>query len=646
MGNYVGLLYSAIFVLALLAFIGSRYKKVRGQGWAMVVNGMKKTRATFSGCLVWPVIDKAEDIMISDRKILVKRIGQKEGFVEGNEMKRGLSCMCGVRTNIIAAFYLSFPKNSEEAICNISNQIPTRVLNSDELLGEYLAPIFNEALKTCVGQHEYESLITDRNSFANAVQQELDGSLCGLELLRVSIEEIQHSSLESHDPDDLYDAKGIEKITKITSDKLIEKTRLIESRTSQMEKEKTLGIQAREALMLEQHEARESARSSRETRTFENNKQIKLSQYENELEEERSRIEKERIVEQELENKRATVEQAQVDVTRKVDLAKVLAESAVNQSKEEQEQELVKRRAVTQVAEEQAILEQAEIRARRVEVERGIAVQEEDTADLRTSRNVERQQVEIVGQSKAQAEADATARRIKSETEVKVTNQDNERRRVTAETDLAVKESEAKSIERLAQARIEEEAAAGMASAKVEEARGLSQARVRIEEAKAEEALGMAKASAEEALRKAMDVDPAVRQHELALSLQKVVAELMSKDIEVRGNVGIAQADAMGSAYAAAEIKIFGGANDIAKGIINQHAEGEVMKANPMMGKLMSDYQSGDRDLAEDIKDMVSKTNTGDLLNMQLMQQLGNGNLNSILTSLLGNIAGGNTKVS
>ena len=46
--------------LIILIFLTTRYKKVRGEGDALIVNGLHATRASLTGTFVWPVINKFE----------------------------------------------------------------------------------------------------------------------------------------------------------------------------------------------------------------------------------------------------------------------------------------------------------------------------------------------------------------------------------------------------------------------------------------------------------------------------------------------------------------------------------------------------------------------------------------------------------
>ncbi len=69
--------------LLILMFITSRYKKVRGEGDALIVNGVDRTRASLTGTFVWPVINQFEYMDITRKKISVIRSGSKDQ--EGEE---------------------------------------------------------------------------------------------------------------------------------------------------------------------------------------------------------------------------------------------------------------------------------------------------------------------------------------------------------------------------------------------------------------------------------------------------------------------------------------------------------------------------------------------------------------------------------
>ncbi|CAH7347320.1 conserved hypothetical protein [Vibrio chagasii] len=641
--------FAAMFVVSLviMIFLASCYKKVKGQGWMLVVNGRNKIRATTNGTFIIPIVDRYEHVRVTDRTITIRREGKKDGWKSDGDTSRGLSCNCGIRVNIIATFYIKFPQLEEKTITSITNRLTTMVINDDNALTNYFAPILNETLKNVVAKHEYENLIEDRESFANAVSEELNGQLQGLVLERVAIDEVQHSTLDSHDPENTYDSKGIEKILRITSDKALKAKEIKEETETASKKFEVEGQNSRLSLSRDEHKRSEEIKREKAIITAEENRVAQEQALDNERAIKQKQIEVAQDVEQREQNKNAAVQQAEVDVERKVRLSQVEAAQAGDLAQEEANKILVSKRSETAIQEEQARLEQSEVKARRVEVDRQTAVQEEETADLRTERSVSRNQVEVVGEAEAGATATATSLKIESETKLILESQDAERRTIAANADLEVADKTSAAIERKAQAKIAEESAEGLAQAKVHEATGLANASVTEAEGKAEaltaEALGIAKAKAEKELREAMSVDGETRQHEINLAQIENNKEVRLFEIEQNAQVGVAQAKALGDAYSGANVTLYGNNSDFADTIVGAKADKAIAFENPVIGKTLEGYENGEGKLISDLEMLVKNTPAGDLMNLALAKKLADGssaNPADIIASLATNITG------
>lgn len=617
-----------IVSLCVLVFLASCYKKVKGQGWMLVINGASKTRATRNGTFIIPLIDVAEHVRVTDRAITIHREGRERGWLDGDD-KQGLSCNDGVRVNLVATFYVKFPQYDEDTICSITNRLTTAVINDDAALKEYLSPILNETLKNVVIKHDYERLMTDRDAFSNEVQKALANQLHGLVLEQVAIKEIQHSHIDSHDPDNVYDAKGIKKIKEITSEKALEATKIEQRTQTETKKFEVEGENQRKQLELEDHQRSEEIERSKRIVTQEQNRLAEEQEIETQRALEEKRIQTAQDLEQAEQNKIAAVEGSKVDVDRKVKLAKVAAKKEGDLAEEDANRELVERSTKTAIQRETALLQESEIKAQRVEVERQTAVQEEETLDLRTERSVARNQVEVVGEAEAKATATATSEKIASETALVVETQSAERQRISAQANFDVQEMDAKAIERRAAASIEEESAQGIAEAKVAEAKGKAEATARREaglaEAEVIDAQGLAKANSEKAIREAMNVDPETRDHEVRLAEMQINKEIALHQIDKQAEVGVAQAKGMADAYSGADITLLGNNNDFANAIMGARVNAKVQQENPVFGKRLSQYEAGDADIVSDLKDIMQKSNAGDLLNLALASQLGKG---------------------
>ncbi|MDK9793275.1 SPFH domain-containing protein [Vibrio sp. D431a] len=613
-------------VIAILAFLASCYKKVKGQGWMLVINGAKKTRATSNGTFIIPLIDTPEHVRVTDRTIEVRREGQAKGWLEGDH-KQGLSCKDGVRVNIIATFYVKFPKYDQETICSITNRLTSPVINDDAALSKFLSPILNETLKNVVIKHDYETLMTDRNTFSDDVKAALNNQLHGLDLEKVAINEIQHSHIDSHDPDNVYDAKGIEKIKEITSEKFVRTQEIEQQARTDAKQHEVSGENARKQLELDMHQKAEAIEREKAITTQNEHKLAKEAEIEATNSIAQKSIQSEQDIAQAQQNKEAAIEGAKVDVERKVTLAKVASEKESNLAREDAKRELVQRSSTTEMERETANLNVSEVRAKRVEVERQTAVQEEETLDLRTERKVARNQTEVVGDAEAVAMAEAKKDTIRSETALKVESQDAERRRICAQADFEVEEQKAKSLERTAEANIANESSKGIAEAKVLSAKAESSKAQGLAEAEVIKAKGAAEANSQKAIREAMNVDEDTRKHEVGLAQMQIDKEIELHRIDKQAEVGVASAEGMAKAYSGANVTLLGNNNDFAQAFFNAKSDALVAEQHPVFGSQIQKYKTGDANPIDDIQQILGNTSLGDLLNLSLIQKGGAQNL-------------------
>ena len=64
-------------LLIVLFFLTTRYRKIRHEGQALIVNGVGKTKASLTGTFIWPVVNRYEYMDITRKKISVNRSGKK-----------------------------------------------------------------------------------------------------------------------------------------------------------------------------------------------------------------------------------------------------------------------------------------------------------------------------------------------------------------------------------------------------------------------------------------------------------------------------------------------------------------------------------------------------------------------------------------
>ncbi|WP_026958678.1 peptidase [Aliagarivorans taiwanensis] len=685
-------------LLVVLLFLTSRYKKVRHEGEALIINGVERTRASLTGSFVWPVINRAEYMDITRKKISVVRSGRKDQ--EGEEYE-GLHCKDNIRADLQVDFYIGV-NHEEDDIVRVAKLITAKGASNIERLKEHFQPKFSEALKTAVKQFSFEELLTNRRAFRDAVVQVIGSEMDGFKIYDVVIDKVDQTALDAHDPDNILDVEGIRKISKITAEKNIE-TNAIRQDEQTSVKKKNVEAEANR-LQLDKQEQESIARTQRE---------IEIIRAQEEALTEEKRQEYDRVAkmsaletEEELGKKKESVDM-EVEMTRianqrQVEIQKEDLNRAIETERVRTETEVVQRTMEKESLTEESLKSVSEVRSQRVEIERKIAREEEETHNLRATEQVNRDKKVRLVQAEAEAEAqqlellviakaekDAAVERaertlIENEAELKVRTRtaDNELTVKTrqaeadfqvtskaAEAEYIARDKEAAAKERLALAEKEFIYSTGLAEAEVDKERavalketGLAEVAVEKEralaikqtgdaeahntqaageaEAEAMRAKGLAEAEAQTArFEAARQYDDQTREHDkwvMQLNQQK---DLELARIAAQQEVAGENAKALAQALASADIKLFGGEGmeQIRRTVIDAANMDSRFKESEVMGPLVSEYINGDRSLPQDIKDILEKTevSSGDLSNLALANLLTNkGNVSELLESL------------
>jgi len=557
----VGILF--IVLLGIFAIIKSFYIKVP-QGTALIVNDTsKEPKVFFTGALVWPIIHKKEFMKISLLTLEVDR-----------RSKDGLICKDNLRADITVAFYLRVNETTEDVL-KVAKSIGAERASDHQAVNTLFNAKFSEALKTVGKRFDLAKLFEERQSFRDEIVDVIGKDLNGYALEDVAIDYLEQTAKSSLDPNNIFDAEGIRKITEITAIHNIE--------TNQKERDQELAIQkknveTREAsLALERQQADAEARQKREIesiRARESAETLKVKEEER-LKAEQARIQTQQEIEVREENRQREVEIAQQNRTRAVtvEMEKVARARQLEIVSREREVEL------QQIEKEKALEEErkniANVVRERVAVEKTVAQEEERIKEVREISEAERaKQVTVIdAQARAeqdlvrqvkQAEADENSAKFRA-LEISTMAQ--------AELEAAAKQAEAK--KRLAEGIEAEEAALGLAEAKVRHARaeveekeGLVQANVLAEkllaEARGEQEKGLAKARILEAHALALEkqglTEAKVLEEKLSaqargdeyqaqatekqgLAEAKILEEKLSAQARGEGQLGLAQAE-------------------------------------------------------------------------------------------------------
>ncbi|MEX0447802.1 hypothetical protein [Xenorhabdus sp. SGI246] len=531
------LIIIATIIIVILGFFGlfkAFYIKVP-QGTALIVNDMSsQPKVHFTGALVYPIIYKKEFMRISLLTLEVDRRG-----------KDGLICKDNLRADITVAFYLRVNETTEDVL-KVAKSIGVERASDHNAVSTLFSAKFSEALKTVGKQLELAKLFEDRQNFRDRIVDVIGKDLNGYALEDVAIDYLEQTPKNSLDPNNIFDAEGIRKITEITAIHNIE--------TNQKERDQELAIQkknveTREAsLALERQQADAEARQKREIesiRAREAAETLKVKEEER-LKAEQARIQTQQEIEIREENRLREVEVAQQNRSRAVtiEMEKVIRAQELEIVAREREVELQRIEKEKALEEERKNI--SNVIRERVAVEKTVAQEEERIKEVRMVSEADRQKQIIIIQAQAeaeqelvrqvkQAEADESSAKFKA-LEISTMAQ--------AELDAAAKQSEAK--KRLAEGIEAEEAALGLAEARIRQAKAEAEEKEGLVQANviAEKLLAEARGTQEKGLAEARVMEAQANASEKqGLAEAKVLEEKLTAQARGEGQLGAAQAE-------------------------------------------------------------------------------------------------------
>ncbi|OCG18447.1 hypothetical protein A9G28_05000 [Gilliamella sp. Fer1-1] len=527
----IGIIFLVImgFFLLFKAF----YIKVP-QGTALIVNDMtSKPKVHFTGALVYPVIYKKEFMKISLITFDVERRG-----------KDGLICKDNLRADICVAFYLRVNETTEDVL-KVAKSIGVDRASDQKAVSSLFSAKFSEALKTVGKQFELSKLFEDRMNFRERIIDVIGKDLNGYALEDVAIDYLEQTPIKSLDPDNIFDAEGINKITSITAVHKDETNKRERDLELALKKKDTETIEAK--LELERQQADAEARQKREIETIrarEAAETLKV-QEEERLKAEQARIQSQQEIEVREENRLREVEVAQQNRLRAIAIEEERVERARSLEIVAREREVeLQRIEKDKVLEEEKKLIANVIRER-VAVEKTVAVEEENIKEVREVSKADREKQTTIIEAEARAEQEL----VKQVKQAEADEQSSKHRAIEistmaqAELEAAAKQAEAK--KQLAQGIEAEEAAIGLAEAKVRKARAEAEEKEGLVKANitAETLLAEAKGNQEKGLSEAKVIEAkAIAIEKQGLTEAKVLEEKLSAQARGDERIGLAKA--------------------------------------------------------------------------------------------------------
>ncbi|MBL4687420.1 MAG: hypothetical protein JKY37_22680 [Nannocystaceae bacterium] len=479
------------------ALYSKLYRKVE-QGKALIVSKKNEVFVYFTGGMVIPVIHLAEVMDISVKMIEVARLG-----------KEGLICQDNIRADIKVTFFVRV-NNIADEVKKVAQNIGAARASSQETLENLFAAKFSEALKTVGKQLDFEELYTKRHIFKERIMEVIGSDLNGYVLDDAAIDHLEQTPVESLDADNVLDARGIRKITEITSHQAVLTNEIRREAEKQTKKQ---DVEAREAILeLERQEEDAIAKQGREVASVQAREQAETMkvQAEEKKKAELARINLEEEVAISEQNKQRQVQVAEKNRERivAVEQERVLRDQALEAISRERETEL--KRISKEKALEIEKKEIAEVIRGRIAVDKTVAEEEERIKALRLIAAATREKDALI----IKAEGEAQEKLVK---DIKVAEARDQASKFLAKEKLTMAEADLEASDKLARSQIRlaegaqaTAAADGLAEVKVKEAeavaiekQGDANARVTLGQMKAEaegaEAQGLAQAKIQEA---------------------------------------------------------------------------------------------------------------------------------------------------
>ncbi|MBT4837656.1 MAG: hypothetical protein HON94_09965 [Methylococcales bacterium] len=647
----------ALFGIGFLLLLFKLYVKVE-QGRAMIVNTLRKEpEVTFTGRMVIPVIHKAEMMDISVKTIEIDRNGRD-----------GLICSDNIRADIKVAFFVRVNKTRDD-VMEVAQTIGCVRASDDQTLEELFAAKFSEALKTVGKQMEFEDLYRKRDIFRDNIIALIGKNLNGYVLEDAAIDYLEQTPINLLDPNNILDAQGIRKITRLTADQNVETNGLKRDEEMKIKKQ---DVEANEKLLeLERQKADAEAKQLREIETVQARELAETEKIASEerLKSEQARIETDELLAVREENKLREVEVAAKNRERAVAIETEKVErvrqlEVIAREKEVDLQRIAKEKALEE--EKKAI---ADVIRTRIVVDKSVAEEEENIKELRIISEADRKKQVRIIEAEAQAQ-EILVKEIKVAEALEITSKHKAQEKLTmAQADLDAAEKSAESSKLLAEGMQAEEAASGLARVRVKEAEaialekyGISEAKVLQEKMQAtangEEQQGMAKvrikdadasseekqalvdvkvkiADAEAIEKQALAESVAIREKFKAEAdgLQEKFAAMSQMDEKSRSHeefrmrlenqlkveleslstqqsIASSHANVLSKALADANIDIVGGDGAFLDKFFNAISSGKsidgFVNKSQVATKVFGDYIEGDANLISDMKDILS----------------------------------------
>lgn len=604
-----------LLLLFILAVLKAFYRTVE-QGHALIVTRLRSgPEVSFSGAVVYPVINRSEVMDISLKTIEVDRRGAN-----------GLICKDNIRADIKVTFFVRINKTAEDVL-KVATSVGVHRASDPGTLEELFLAKFSEALKTVGKRMDFIELYNQRDQFKDEIVKVIGRDLNGYSLEDAAIDFIEQTPLTLLDPDNILDSEGRKKIIELTS---IQKMKANEIEREAQKTIKKQDVEAREAILaLERQQCEAEAKQQREIATVRARETAEQQRVEAE---ERKRSSEARIaVDQELGIQ-------QENASREVEIAGKNRQGAVAVEGERVEKErmlqvVARERAVelSNIEREKIIAEErkriAEVIRDRVAVEKTVAEEEERIKDVRLLSEAKRVREAALIKADQQAQEAKVKEVTLAEAGALAAVQHAKERQILADAEQLAVEKETLATIRRAEGKQAEVAAAGLAQVKVAQAEAVAITQRGEAEASAieQKMLAEARGLAEKADSMAK-LSEATRSHEeFRLRLQGDI-DIAKARISAQSTIAEQSGKVLAESLKNASVQIVGGEGQIFDRLTAAIGAGKSIDAtignSSALQGVLKDYLDGSRNLPDDLKDILGKLSTADVANLAAAKAL------------------------
>ncbi len=591
----------AVVLIGAALLVVKCYRKIE-QGKAIVRNGIGGTKVSFSGIVVVPVIHRFEEMDISVKRIEIYRHGED-----------GLVCMDNIRADIKVAFFVRVNKTSDDVL-RVAQSIGCLRASDQKALIELFDAKFSEALKTAGKQFDFTDLYSERERFKEEILKVVGPDLNGFVLDDAAIDYLEQTPLGKLDENNILDAEGIKKITKLTAEQKILANEIQQNKDKTITKE---NVEAREAILEMERQLAET--EERQRREIANIKAREEAEAKKVAEEERLKAEQARIasdqeigISEENKNRQIIVAQKNKERTEAVEAERLEKDRLLEATERERIVSLAQIEKEKTVETEKKNIQ--EVIRERVELEKTVVAEQEGIKDVEAFASADREKKVVVTRAEMTAE-EALVRDIKAaEAAKKAAELKAEEEKyqqlvaaqaareasdlkagellVMAEAEEKAAEKEANAVKLRAAAKTADEAAAGMAEVTVTQARAEAVRKQGEAEANVMQLKFAAEATGINEKAEAMKVfDGVGREHEeFKLQLNKD-KEIELAEINVQKGIAAEQAKIVGEALKSARIDIVGGEGAFFDKIISSVTQGKAVDRAMENSRVLTDVK-------------------------------------------------------